>query len=427
MKVQIITYDGSKIRNSSDKAMTSETALFETTTLNAPMSPDMYDINVIDLNHSNLWEHIGTDTASINKINDLRSLNTMLSRAKHAVTIIVLPGNLTYKYWFDKYSRAYKRTIQLKDMLGAFRSILKELIPEIAPFRLLYENNVSTISEIQYGASFYFDIVDEDADEVLTCSDVSHKPNTVAVCERVLVTTLDILNSEQELKGYLTGLGFLAKERSRYPDWLEAYVFGDDNEQREQIRKKRLEIEAAESDIVRAEQKLAENLAYKSILYTNGAELVGDVFDILEQILDCDLSGFVDKKKEDFLIKLEDVTLIGEIKGVTSNVKSEHVSQLELHYHGYMDALEEKGESEQVKQILIISPFRTKPPQQREPIHENQIKLAERNNALIIETGTLLQIFEKFRKGELDTGAIRDKMINSSGLLRIDDCDLHIF
>ncbi|MDE7114253.1 MAG: hypothetical protein K2O57_08720, partial [Acetatifactor sp.] len=391
---------------------------YERTTLNAPMSLDMYDVNIIDLNHTGLWEYRGTDTKSINDISDLRSINMMLSRAKHAVTIIVLPGNLPYRYCYD---RGYMHNVQLKDMLGSLQSILKAMVPSIAQFPLLYENNISTISGMQYGASFYFDIDEEDAEAVQTYSDGSHKPNTVTIDKRMLATTLDILDSEQKLNTYLQYLGLLPDERSKYPDWLKAYVFGDDNEQRELIRDKKSEIEKAEADIARAEQKLAENLAYKSILYTNGGELVGDVFDILEQILDCDLSGFVDKLKEDFLIKLEGVTLIGEIKGVTSNVKSEHVSQLETHYYGYMDALEEKGESEQVKQLLIISPFRTKPLEQREPIHENQIKLAERNNALIIETRVLLSIFEKFQKGELDAGAIRDKIISASGLLRIED------
>lgn len=411
MKIQIITYNGIKIRNSA----------YQISSLNTPMSLDMYDVNIIDLNHSGLWEYAGTDRSSLNDISDLRSINSMLSHTRRAVSIIVLPGNFTYKYCYDKYNRNYKQRVQLKDMLSALRQILKEMVPSIAQFFMLYENNITTIAEMQYTASFYFDITEADAGEVLTYSDGSHKPNTVAVGERLLATTLDILNSGQELDTYLKYLGLLPEERSQYPDWLEAYTFGDDREQRELIQDKMLEIEAAQASIERAKQKLSENLAYKSILYTNGEELVGEVFHILEQILDCDLTGFVDKKKEDFLIKLEEVTLIGEIKGVTSNVKSEHVSQLETHYYGYMDALEERGESEQVKQLLIISPFRTKPLEQRDPVHENQIKLAVRNHALIIETRTLLLIFEKFLKEELDVEVIRNKIISASGLLSIED------
>ena len=50
-------------------------------------------------------------------------------------------------------------------------------------------------------------------------------------------------------------------------------------------------------------------------------------------------------KKEDFLIKLPSCTFIGEIKGVTSNVKYEHISQIELHYRGYLDLLAERKEN----------------------------------------------------------------------------------
>ena len=62
-------------------------------------------------------------------------------------------------------------------------------------------------------------------------------------------------------------------------------------------------------------------------MYTNGEQLVEVVFDILESFFSYSLSEFKDEKKEDFLIKLDSVTFIGEIKGITSNVKSEHVSQ----------------------------------------------------------------------------------------------------
>ena len=66
----------------------------------------------------------------------------------------------------------------------------------------------------------------------------------------------------------------------------------------------------------------------KSVLYTNGDELVQVVFEILEELLGCDLSQFVDLKKEDFLFTIEDTTFIGEIKGVNSNVKNPNITQL---------------------------------------------------------------------------------------------------
>ena len=97
--------------------------------------------------------------------------------------------------------------------------------------------------------------------------------------------------------------------------------------------------------------KLKENLRYKSILYSNGDDLVRVVFEILENILDCDLSKFEDIKKEDFLIKKDNYTFIGEIKGVTSNVKNEHISQVDVHYQKYMDKLNEEKIQERVKEL----------------------------------------------------------------------------
>ena len=141
----------------------------------------------------------------------------------------------------------------------------------------------------------------------------------------------------------------------------------------------------------------------------------------LSKILNCDLSGFHDEKREDFLIKLPKYTFIGEIKGVTSNVKYEHISQLELHYRSYLDDLEEEKSTETVKQLLIINPFRTKPLNEREPVHSAQIDLAIRNNCLIIETDTLLRVFEKFCNKEINVRQCQDVFASKTGLLRPED------
>ena len=123
------------------------------------------------------------------------------------------------------------------------------------------------------------------------------------------------------------------------------------------------------------------------------------------------------KKKEDFLIKKPDYTLIGEIKGITSNVKNDNVTQLETHYQNYMDTLQESGAEENVHQILIINPLRTKPLSEREPVNENQIKLAKRNESLIIETKTLLRLFEKFLQGIITTEDCERLFTTKAGLL----------
>ena len=52
-------------------------------------------------------------------------------------------------------------------------------------------------------------------------------------------------------------------------------------------------------------------------------------------MLKCNLSTFVDEKKEDFIIKKENITFVGEIKGINSNVGYNNISQAERHKSEY--------------------------------------------------------------------------------------------
>ena len=122
-----------------------------------------------------------------------------------------------------------------------------------------------------------------------------------------------------------------------------------------------------------------------------------------------------------FKIKKQDITFIGEIKGVTSNVKSEHVSQIDVHYYGYLDKLQEENKEENVKQILIMNSLRNKRVSEREEVHENQINLAKRNGCLIIETVTLLRIFEKVNNSEVTSAKCIEVFKEKTGLLKLED------
>ena len=73
------------------------------------------------------------------------------------------------------------------------------------------------------------------------------------------------------------------------------------------------------------------------MLTETGENLVEVVFEMLGKMLDCDLSEFVDVKREDFRIKLKDITFIGEIKCINTKVKSGNISQVENHCRIYED------------------------------------------------------------------------------------------
>ena len=162
---------------------------------------------------------------------------------------------------------------------------------------------------------------------------------------------------------------------------------------------------------------MQDNLRYKSILYNNSDALVEVVFEIIEYVFDISLSDFNDEKKEDFLFKKDSITYIGEIKGVTSNVKYENISQLEVHYSKYLDKLQENGITEQIKKVLIMNYERTKDIMLRDEINKMQIDLAVKNDTLIIDSKTLLTIYERILQGKITKDQVVDYIKNSSGIV----------
>ena len=135
-------------------------------------------------------------------------------------------------------------------------------------------------------------------------------------------------------------------------------------------------------------------------------------------MLGCDFSNFKDVKREDFLTTVGEYTFIGEIKGVNHNVKSENVAQLDRHYQSYLDDTPD-ADTDKVCALLIMNHQKNKPIQDREPVHEQQIALAKRNGSLIIDTYTLLKLFEKYLSQEKSREECIDVLQNNICLLRI--------
>lgn len=393
--------------------------------LSLPHSLDEFDINIISLNDSNLWENNDDSYQYVNSSNDLKSIANMVKNRTKSIVVYVMPQNFTFYYRrISVGANRYYGHFPIKDKIDTIwgKIINEALYPKIGLNILSFENTRTIIGDQEYTADFYCNSYK--GKNVLTKSKASEKATTILLGEKTFITTLDITQDYKLLINFIQQV-VLPKEKAPVPEWVLKIQFWDDNKQKETILREKEVIEKAQADIESAKQKLEENAKYKSILYTNGDELVHVVFSILEQLLDCDLSHFVDQKKEDFLIKKESCTFIGEIKGVTSNVRSEHVSQVDVHYQGYMDQLQEENREEHVQQLLIINPFRTKPLSEREPVHDQQIALAKRNGCLIIETNTLLRIYEKFLRGELNSERCIDIFSTVTGLLEEINFDNH--
>lgn len=406
MKIQVIGY--SKKKELDDTVIT-------TSSLSAPKSLDEFDVNIIDLSSKYIWENKEDHYESINSINDFQSVGTMIENSRKTKIVYAFPENVCFRYYWDQYEKQYIYSKFLKDIIEECERILLAILPYDNAMRidLLYEHTRTKISGKEYEADFYF----SEEERSVAKSIGSEKVTVVELADRIWATTLDITTSSQQLNSFVEAV-VVKKEKESVPEWINEVAYDDDCLQREKIDESKKLIMDEEKKIREAENKLEQNLHYKSILYTNGDELVKVVFEILEKILDCDLSGFVDVNREDFLIHREEKVFIGEIKGVTSNVKNEHISQVDVHYQRYMDELEAEGKQEDVKQILIINPLRNKPIDQREPIHENQIQLAERNGCLVIETNTLLRIYEKFSQNKLTSENCIKIFGEREGLLR---------
>lgn len=371
---------------------------------------DEFDINIIDLDDTDLWKTVNWERKTIDSIADIISLAKMINNSNNTRIVVKYPQNRHYKY--GSHRGPYKEFCDLKDMIPIIKAhILDELYYSLDTVNFVYENTETEIESKSYSASFWF----ENPEKALWCS----KSGKVVVCEHdhIILTTLNI-DDYESLILMLKSLG-LIKENVDMPSWMEELKMFDDKKQYDIIRENNEIIKTSQSNIDLALEIIENNNRYKSILYTSGNELVSVVFEILEDMLGCDLQSFEDKKKEDFLFSIGTHIFIGEIKGVNHNVKSENVSQLDVHYQSYLENHPETDEKD-VHALLIMDHQKKKPVYNREPVHDNQIALAKRNGCLIVDTYTLLKVYEKYRSGVLMREECIRLFADNTGLLKIE-------
>ncbi len=359
--IQILTYSGAE-----DALKGKDVTINK---IHDAQSLDEFEINIIDLKDEHIWRNNGSDTHSVDCKNDLISLSEMIGNSHRTNIVVLFPINMKYLYDYPTSLKKYMYSCELKNMLSdVTKRIISLLYSPIASIKLIYENTKTRVGGKDIGAS-------------LNATDLLH-------------------------------------EREEEPEWLRGVRMFDDDRQLEIIEENNNIICNANNAIAEAMGNINRNKRYKSILYTNGDELVEVVFEILSEMLGCDLSEFEDKKKEDFLFNINNHIFIGEIKGVSHNVKNENVSQLDVHYQTYKDENPDIMDS-QISALLIINHQKNKPVQEREAIHENQINLASRNGSLIIDSMTLLRLFEKYVKQELTREQCINMLQSNSGVLTL--------
>ncbi len=383
--------------------------------LNNPSTFDSFNVNIIDLQNNNLWLNDGTNGRSINCIDDFKSLQILIEATKKSNIIIALPQN--YKFFYSKniFGRGYDNSFVLKNNLDNLKCILSEILPKCNyKYDLAFENSETNCGNSSFKAAFYFSGSNY---AKLTCAKDSGKATTIKLTDRCILTTLKLSDHNCKLKDFLDIIGFKQTDKINIPDWLNDFLILDDKAQRDVIDKNTNKISELQEEINKSKEKLNKNLYYKSVLTETGENLVEVVFEMLGKMLDFDLSEFVDVKREDFRIKLKDITFIGEIKGINTNVKSGNISQVENHCRIYED--EAVSANENIKGLLVINTQRTKKLEEREAVHVNSIELAKKYGVLIITTDKLLTMFEKFLSEEITTEQVIGIFKTQTGLIEL--------
>lgn len=367
----------------------------------SPRSFDNFDINIIDLNNIEVWDFMGNHMQreyGSSYVADFRTLGEMVANTNEKV-IILLPKN------FEGELDIKNSVEKLLNTVGLIYSSYIDIIygPTITEL-----NNVQVNSDFVFNKYYGF--------EKITESKKGNKATTVS-SDNVIMTTI-ALDEDEYLGEFLIKTKLINMTNECLPEWMEDIRMFNDNEQFEIIQSKEQEISELREKISDAETILKENNRLKSILYTQSDELVEVVFEIFEELLDIDLSGFEDKKIEDMSFEVDGKVFVGEIKGITSNVKTTNLSQLDHHYTLFMEDKSEY-ENKEIYRLLIINHQRTKAILDREPIHENQIKSAiEKYKILIIETNELLKLLEQCRSNTLTKVDII-KLFTGVGVLKI--------
>jgi len=367
------------------------------------MSFDEYDLNIIDLRSNNIWRNKNPHTTSqtINVINDFNSLKTLINRAEKSFILLILPENLNFKTDYNHHIDDYQKSIYLKDMLKNFNNLLREL-HGLKNLTFLYESTRTKLD----GETLSSDFIIE-PNKNLTTHIKSNKSERIVSISRdnLYVTTLNIKDNPK-LTAYLKKID-LIKDEIVAPKWLEEIDYFDDAEKKELINENNNKIENLNTEIETATYKLEENNRYKSILYSSGDDLVSIVREILEEILEIDLTDFEDDFNEDLRFKYKNDIYIIEIKGNNKGIRLNNITQLHNHTITFIEDNKEnetdKIEYDNIYSLLIMTPQRMKPLNQRDDVDEDIIEDAKHKyDTLIIRSKDLLKSFERIQNHEMD-------------------------
>ncbi|QPH84111.1 hypothetical protein CVT06_02975 [Campylobacter concisus] len=394
MKIQIISY--STIFKINDPHISQTISAFD-----RPRSFDEFDLNIIDLNSPNLWSFNSEYQKCTEAVYHLKTLKEIMRNSKRGIFIIIMPANIKVSV---HYPECYtNQTVVIKDILKQVDQELSTLA--LSNIKLRYEISTTTINERNFYSDFIFDNVEE---ETIKWSN-GGKSTIVKHNERLYSTTLLIKNTTNDLEILISFIVSRFK-KSDVPDWFNSLEYFDDAA----LKNKRSELLNMYRQIKDIDRQIDKNNRFKSILYSNGDELIDVVKGILVDIFKLQDDHFIDVKKEDFRFKFRDINFIVEIKGINTNVKNSNIAQCKKHVTDFLIA-EDTMSPNNVKGLLIINPQRDIDPSKREPIHADQINYAKSEDILIITTLELLKLYQAYTKDKVVSNVCFEVFKNDVG------------
>ncbi len=369
----------------------------DVTTFSDYESFDRYNINIINLNSPDIWKFKGKNISGLNIQDDLIPLKQSI-KSSNAKTIILMPQNYTFYYYmgYMGYNYDFRESKQLKSISHSVSKILNDYIcDEILEYT--YERCKTTINRFEFNSDFYFN--DINTEDILLASDKGNKVNTYFY-ENVIITTLNVFepnskeNVYEKLNSFITAVCKL-QNKETVPPWIEEVKFFDDEKYLDNIEQSKKKIEKLEKEINENKLKLDKNNKVKSILYETGTELNKEIVNILEDILK-EHNEFKDVYEEDYKFISDNTTFIVETKGLNNEVSGQNVTDAFSHLTIYEDKLEQENKVEATKCLFFVASQRKLRISERKKVNQRQETIAKRNNTLIIDTPTFLNIYEDF-------------------------------
>jgi len=180
-------------------------------------------------------------------------------------------------------------------------------------------------------------------------------------------------------------LAYREKNSLNLPDWLSEFQF-----QRES--RLALELQTLRTQVQERETEVQAILSWKGILTNSGTVLVDQVVSILQEFFALNVER-TEKFIEDLTIVGDDpkkVLVAGEVKGTRSNVKREHINQVDAHR-------ERLGLDPTTPGVLFINAemdIETVAARAQREVAKEQVKLAKIQNVTVLRTIDLLNFMK---------------------------------